>query len=152
MNGLSDLLSSPIFWSVALAVVVSQGGKLLFLILKKDKSLVLSDVFMTGGMPSTHSAVVIALTVILYLTEGFTPLFFLAFVLACIVIRDAVGVRRTVGEESKVLTDVVKVLKKKLHLNISRKMHENLGHQPIEVFVGTLLGIMSAVGIYLLFL
>ena len=72
--------------------------------------------------------------------------------MAAIVIRDAVGVRRTVGEESKVLGNVITVLKTKFHVSIPRKMHQSLGHQPIEVFVGTLIGIASAILVHVYFL
>jgi len=150
MKGLSDLLGSPVFWAIVVSIVIAQGAKILLLIFKKKEKFVWQDFFVTGNMPSSHSALVTALVVILYLTEGFTPLFFASVVFASIVIRDAVGVRRTVGEESKVLTKVVDVLKKKFHLNISRRIHQNLGHQPIEVLVGVIVGLVVAIAVHLI--
>ena len=131
------------------AVIAAQGVKIVLLVFKQGQKFLWEDLFVTGSMPSAHAAIVVSLVVILLLTEGFSPLFFVSFVFAAIVIRDAVGVRRTVGEESKVLTNVITVLKTKFHIAISRKMHQSLGHQPIEVFVGTLIGIASAIVVYL---
>ncbi len=148
MKSLESLFSSPVFLSIIAAVLIAQGSKIFLLIYKKKQKFVWADLFLTGNMPSTHSAIVVALTIILYLTEGFTSLFFVSFVFASIVIRDAVGVRRTVGEESKVLTTLIHALKKKFHINISRKIHQNLGHQPIEVFVGSLIGLVSGLLVY----
>jgi acid phosphatase family membrane protein YuiD len=149
---LNQLLTSPVFWAVAVAVCSAQLTKIILLVFKQRQKFVWDDLFVTGSMPSAHSAIVTALVLILFLTEGFSPLFFVAFVMAAIVIRDAVGVRRTVGEESKVLSNVITVLKTKFHITIPRKMHQSLGHQPIEVFVGTVVGIVSSVIVYLLFL
>ncbi|MBI5002065.1 divergent PAP2 family protein [Candidatus Woesearchaeota archaeon] len=144
-----DLFASPVFWAIIVAVIAAQGVKIVLLVFKQRQKFIWEDLFVTGSMPSAHAAIVVSLVVILLLTEGFSPLFFVSFVFAAIVIRDAVGVRRTVGEESKVLTNVITVLKTKFHIAISRKMHQSLGHQPIEVFVGTLIGIASAIVVYL---
>ena len=148
MINIQDLFASPVFWAIIVAVIAAQGVKILLLVFKQGQKFILEDLFVTGSMPSAHAAIVVALVLILLLTEGFSLLFFVSFVFAAIVIRDAVGVRRTVGEESKVLTNVITVLKTKFHIAISRKMHQSLGHQPIEVFVGTLIGIASAIVVY----
>ena len=152
MINFNTLFTSQVFWAIVVAVIAAQGVKILLLIFKQRQRFVWDDLFVTGSMPSAHAAIVIALVLILFLTEGFSPLFFVAFVMAAIVIRDAVGVRRTVGEESKVLGNVITVLKTKFHISIPRKMHQSLGHQPIEVFVGTLIGIASAIVVYVAFL
>ncbi len=151
MINLYDIFASPVFWAIIVAVCIAQFTKIALLVFKQGQKFIWQDLFVTGSMPSAHAAIVTAMTVILLLTEGFSPLFFVSFVITAIVIRDAVGVRRTVGEESRVLTNVITVLKTKFHINISRKMHQSLGHQPIEVFVGTLIGIASAVVVYWLF-
>ncbi len=150
MKEITDLFTSSIFWALAVALLVSQGTKIVLLVFKQKQRFVWQDLFVTGNMPSTHAAIVTALSVILLLTEGFSPLFFVSSVFASIVIRDAVGVRRAVGEESKVLTKVLEALKTKFHVTISRKIHESLGHQPIEVFVGVLIGIASGIVAYLM--
>lgn len=148
MISFHDLFVSPIFWAIIVSVVVAQAVKIILLVFKQRQKFVFADLFITGSMPSAHAAIVTALTTIILLTEGFSPLFFAAFVFAAIVIRDAVGVRRTVGEESKVLTNVITALKTKFHISIPRKMHQSLGHQPLEVLVGVVIGIASAIAVY----
>jgi acid phosphatase family membrane protein YuiD len=145
---LMQLITSNIFWSILAASLIAQGAKILVLIFKKKEKFQWSDLFVTGNMPSGHSALVTALTVSVLLTEGFSPLFFVSFVFAAVVIRDAVGVRRAVGEEGKVLSNIITVLKNRFHITIPRKMHQSLGHQPLEVFVGVLIGILSSVLMY----
>jgi acid phosphatase family membrane protein YuiD len=145
---LTQLITSHIFWSILAASLIAQGAKILVLIFKKKEKFQWSDLFVTGNMPSGHSALVTALTVSVLLTEGFSPLFFVSFVFAAVVIRDAVGVRRAVGEEGKVLSNIITVLKNRFHITIPRKMHQSLGHQPLEVFVGVLIGILSSVLMY----
>ncbi|MBI5391594.1 divergent PAP2 family protein [Candidatus Woesearchaeota archaeon] len=144
-----DLFASPIFWAILVSIVVAQTVKIILLVFKQRQKFVFADLFITGNMPSAHAAIVTALTTIILLTEGFSSLFFVSFVFAAIVIRDAFGVRRTVGEESKVLTNVITALKTKFHINIPRKMHQSLGHQPLEVLVGVLIGIAASVVVYL---
>ncbi len=145
---IQQLLSSHIFWSILAASFIAQAAKICLLIFKKKEKFQWSDLFVTGNMPSGHSALVTALTVSILLSEGFSSLFFMSFVFAAVVIRDAVGVRRAVGEEGKVLSNIITALKSRFHINIPRKMHQSLGHQPIEVLVGSLIGIMSSVIVY----
>ena len=151
MISFQNIFTSQVFWAIVVAIVVAQAVKIFLLVFQQKQKFVWDDFFVTGSMPSAHSAIVVSLVVILLLTEGFSSLFFVSFVFAAIVIRDAVGVRRTVGEESKVLTNVIIALKTKFHVNIPRKMHQSLGHQPIEVFVGVLIGIASSVLVHIVF-
>lgn len=132
-----------IFYAIALAFIASQGLKILIFMRKGDFHL--KDVAVTGGMPSSHSAVVTSLALTIYLTEGFTPLFIITLVLAIVVIRDALGVRRTAGEEGMLLNQVIK----KTHLKLP-PIHYSLGHKPKEVAAGIAIGIASSVIIMLL--
>jgi uncharacterized protein len=95
------------------------------------------EFFDTGGMPSSHSAFVMSLVTIIYLTEGTSSIFVVALVLALIVMTDAFRVRRTVGEEA----DLIKLLLKKTKLKVRKKFHESEGHTIPQVVVGALLGI-----------
>lgn len=117
------------------------GVQLIKLILLwfKHKALRWHDLVVTGGMPSSHSAFVVALATIVYLQEGTTTAFAISLVLAFVVLRDAFGVRRSVGEEGVLLTDILKKLK------IKTKTHIALGHTPMQVVVGALLGFVVAV-------
>ena len=89
-------------------------------------------------MPSSHSAFVVALATIIYLEEGSSTAFAISLVLAFIVIRDAFGVRRTVGEEGMAVNQILQKLK------IHKKTHFSMGHTPKQVIVGSLIGFAVA--------
>lgn len=96
-----------------------------------------------GGMPSSHSAFVTSLATGIGLYEGFdSTLFALATVFALIVMYDASGVRRAAGKQARVLNAIIEDLnRRELH---PERLRELLGHTPIEVLVGALLGIVIA--------
>ncbi len=97
-----------------------------------------------GGMPSSHSATVCALCTATGIREGVssTP-FALAFVLAMIVMYDAAGVRRAVGEHAKRLN--------RLDSEAAAPLKELVGHTPVQVGAGAALGIALAAGLQLLY-
>jgi len=120
-------------------------------------------IFSTGGMPSSHCAFVSALTLSLALTEGIaSPLFAISFVLAGIVIHDSIGIRREAGKHATVLNDMKKEFydiinelnkgKAKNKLIVGKRLKELLGHEPIEVLSGMLLGITIVLITYYFFL
>ncbi len=127
-----------LFLAIAIAGIGAQLIKMLIFAFK-HKSLSIKDLVVTGGMPSSHSAVVSALLFGILFNEGFSAAFFIALVLAGIVIRDALGVRRSVGE----LGTITEKIMKKEH--IKAQAHFALGHKPSEVLVGVLWGVVSAV-------
>jgi acid phosphatase family membrane protein YuiD len=103
-----------------------------------DWSLLLSS----GGMPSSHSALVIGASVSIGLEEGFkTPLFALSSVLAMIVIYDAIGIRRQAGDHARVLNLMIDELFTG-HPLAEKELKEVLGHTPREVIGGVVLGIL----------
>lgn len=134
----------------------------------KSKEFIWERLWGSGGMPSAHSALVTAMTVSIGKIEGVnSPLFALAIINASIVMYDAMGVRRSAGEQAKVLNKFLRVnnvnqdspapakrFKIKKHNNKDVQqilLKEVLGHTPIEVFFGILLGLtisllMPAVG------
>ncbi len=96
-------------------------------------------------MPSSHSALVTALTTGVGLRDGFdSSLFALAVVFALVVMYDAAGVRRAAGgKQARVLNAIIEDLnRRQLH---PERLRELLGHTPFEVLVGALLGIIIAV-------
>ncbi len=120
-------------------------------------------IFSTGGMPSSHSAFVTALVLGVGLTEGVTgPYFAISFVLAGVVIHDAIGVRREAGRHATVLNQMKEeydVLVKELFsgedrddLVVETKLKELLGHEPVEAATGTLLGAIIALACFFLFM
>jgi len=117
-----------------------------------SKKWIPSILFSTGGMPSSHCAFVSALTLSLALTEGSaSPLFAISFVFAGIVIHDALGIRREAGKHAAVLNDMKKEFydiinelnkgKAKNKLIVDKRLKELLGHEPLEVLSGIILGI-----------
>ncbi|MBT5739518.1 divergent PAP2 family protein [Candidatus Woesearchaeota archaeon] len=110
----------------------------------QHKRLSLNDIFVTGGMPSSHSAFVVSLTTAIYLQEGASTAFAISLVLALIIIRDAFGVRRTVGKEGQALQKLFKIHK------LKSKYHYAMGHTPLQVTVGALLGFLITLAIFLI--
>ena len=132
---------------IALAVLVGGfGAQLLKLLIFffRHKSLSWHDLVVTGGMPSSHSAFVVSLASIIYLEEGLSTAFVISLVLALIVLRDAFGVRRTVGMEGKQIEKLLKLHK------LKSKFHYSMGHTPLQVVVGAALGLSSSLAVFFL--
>jgi acid phosphatase family membrane protein YuiD len=126
--------------SILLALAAAQGMKLLLFKSRHHQRLRLEDAVVTGGMPSAHSATVTALCISILWTEGWRDsTFALAVVLAVVVIRDALGVRRTAGEEGKTINSIIRLAHVKTPL-----VHYSLGHTPTEVAVGIVIGALAA--------
>ena len=99
----------------------------------------------TGGMPSSHSAFVVSLATGVGIKDGIdSTAFAIAFVLAFVVMYDAAGVRRAAGEQAKILNQIVEKWETDDLETKGEKLKELLGHTPLEVFGGTLLGILVA--------
>jgi acid phosphatase family membrane protein YuiD len=102
----------------------------------------------TGGFPSTHTTVITSPTVLIVLNKGITnPIFGLAIAVMIIIILNATGLRREVGEHAKILNEVVN--KKRLNTEDSIiKLREKVGHSWIEIIGGLILGTIIAFGLY----
>ena len=133
---------NKVIFTILLAGFGAQLVKLINLWFK-HKTLTWHDLVVTGGMPSSHSAFVVALATIIYLEEGVTTTFAISLVLALIVIRDAFGVRRSVGMEGKAIQKLFR-----MH-HLKSKFHYSLGHSPKEVLVGSLIGLVIALVMHL---
>ena len=93
-----------------------------------------------GGMPSSHSAVVVGLATLIAKHIGLdSPLFAISGAFAFIVMYDAAGVRRAVGKQAKVLNDILNNQK----LSSAEKLQEMTGHTPIQVAAGAIIGIIA---------
>jgi len=113
----------------------------------------LERMFGAGGMPSAHSALVCSLTIATARKYGIaSPFFAFGFILAAIVMYDAMGVRRAAGEQAKVLNKLVddwmsdeaeEDAANPLRAN-GKRLKEKVGHTPFEVLSGALLGILLA--------
>ena len=99
--------------------------------------------FSTGGMPSSHSAMVSSAALTTGLIEGFdSVLFALAIILAFIVMHDAASVRRSASEQAKVLNQIAHELFSPGHHLNSERLKEFLGHTPKQVIIGAISGII----------
>lgn len=106
-----------------------------------------------SGMPSSHAAFVASLTTIIGLSEGFySPLFAITFIFSVLVIRDALGIRRYLGQHGKIINILIKDLKEDSMLDESYpELLEKIGHTPAQVAVGSLIGIISGLISYYYF-
>lgn len=113
-------------------------------IFKVRKFSVPALLFGNGGMPSSHSASVCALAVSCGLCYGFDSGYFaIALLFAIIVMGDAAGVRRETGEQAKVLNRIMQDMFKPGHQEeIQRNLKELVGHTPLQVLMGGLLGVV----------
>jgi uncharacterized protein len=102
--------------------------------------------FRTGGMPSSHSAMVTSLATVLALQDGLnSPLFAVAVILALIVMYDARGVRHQSGQHARILNQILRELFSGQPIS-EQELKELLGHTPFEVIVGGLVGVLYAAG------
>ena len=103
----------------------------------KNKDIDLKRITGAGGMPSAHSAVVTSLATLIGKFEGIdSSNFAIAFVFACIVMYDACGVRRAAGNHAMILNKMTK------SEGMSKGgLIENIGHTPIQVVAGAIIGI-----------
>lgn len=141
---LQALVKNPVFLAAVSSWFITQFTKTLVSILK-NKIHKVSDVFSlmfwrTGGMPSSHSALVCSVTTAIGFHSGVkSDVFVLSFCLAMIVIRDALGVRRSSGIQAKTLNELGKNLNQKFQIPY-KAVKEIQGHQPAEVLVGAVMG------------
>ena len=96
-----------------------------------------------GGMPSSHSAVVVGLATLIGKDVGVgSPMFALSLVLAFVVMYDAAGVRRAAGKQAKLLNKIIET-PGLTSVEVSEKLVEVLGHTPKQVLVGALIGLIA---------
>jgi uncharacterized protein len=132
---LSYLLAPLVAWSIA------QAAKLL-LTTYRQKRLNLRVLAETGGMPSSHSAIVMGLTTAIGKYAGVTSApFAIALIFTFVVMYDAAGLRRAAGRQAEVLNRLVEDL---VHMRgvQEQRLRELLGHTPLEVIVGALIGLV----------
>lgn len=95
-----------------------------------------------GGMPSSHSAVVTCLSAMIGKNIGFeTPMFAMSLIFAMVVMYDAAGVRRAAGKQARLLNKIVETPGLS-SVQVQEKLVEVLGHTPLQVIVGAILGIV----------
>lgn len=131
--------------------VIAQAIK--FFIKSNEQKFDFKHLLSYSGMPSGHGAMVISLATIIGLEEGLTsPLFAISAIIAIIVIRDAMGIRRYLGQHGKILNILVKDLKEDEVLDEHYpRLLERIGHTPAQILVGGIIGfLVSVIGFLLL--
>lgn len=144
-----DLFSNYIIFIPMIAWLVAQLLKFIIHLLV-EREFRIERIFGDGGMPSAHSATVSSLVVMCGWTVGVgSAVFAVSLILAIIVMHDATGVRREAGKQAtavKQLADVFNAMfLEKDEAIRTEKLKEFIGHTPLQVFFGSIVGIIVAV-------
>lgn len=140
MDKFLKVFDNYVLWAALLSWAVAQTLKVLFYMIK-TRQFSFERLVGAGGMPSSHSATVCALTAAVGRSEGLdSPLFAICLILAFVVMYDATGIRRAAGEQAKVLNRLMEGLQ----VDPQKALKEFLGHTPLEVLGGAVLGISIA--------
>lgn len=143
MNDFREILQNTPLWAAILAWAAAQGIKILLTLLV-EKKFDASRIVGTGGMPSSHSSFTMALSFSIGKYHGFdSPLFAIAMIFSFVTMYDAQGIRRAAGKQAEILNMLILEHK----IPDVEELKELLGHTPLEVAAGALLGI--AIGLWL---
>ena len=156
MNILMQIITNPVLIVPACSWIIAQ-------VLKSIISAIMNKKFSfdrlvgDGGMPSGHSATVTSLAVMCGIVNGFdSAVFGLATIFAIVVMHDATGVRREAGKHARSIISIIEVLEDYLFENDdvikTDKLKVLVGHTPLQVVVGSALGIAIAVCYYFFFM
>lgn len=143
-----QILDSPMLWTAIIAWFLAQALKIpIEYILYRRWDW--ARFFGAGGMPSSHSALVTSAAAAAGLYQGFdSTIFALAVVIAMVVVYDASGVRRQAGIQAQRINVLVAELLKGHPLS-QEQLREVIGHTPLETVGGVLLGLLVALGLWL---
>ena len=142
MNDLTHFINNKYITVPFLLWFSIQGFKVIYdLIVTKKFNF--KRIMGAGGMPSSHSAVVTGLATLIGRYEGVgTPIFAISTIFAFVVMYDACGVRRAAGKQAKMLNKIIET-PGLTGVEVSEKLVEVLGHTPVQVFVGALIGFVA---------
>lgn len=136
---------SPYIIAIIAAWLVAQGAKYLIIAIKQRSFSNFRQLYLSGNMPSAHSATVVALCVLVGLRDGINSgIFGLSILFATIVMYDAIMVRRSSGEQGIAIQQLIKEQKSSVPLPRAAK-----GHTPVEVVVGAMFGLAIGVVVFL---
>ncbi len=146
---LNQLLRNPVLGAVLTAWLVAQALKIPTEYLRSRRWM-WAMLFAAGGMPSSHSALLVAGTISVGLYRGFDdPLFAIAVAVTMIVVHDAAGVRRQAGMHAERINYLFEELIKG-HVWDEDALKEVIGHTPLEVAGGIVLGFIVAIAQWML--
>ena len=144
-----SLLGNKALITALLGWLIAQVLKVIIVRIK-DKRFDLRRIVGSGGMPSSHSSFVTALSTAVAFETGLeSPLFAACFVLSFVVMYDASGVRREAGRQAEILNDIIENFGKDAPEMFGKRLKELIGHSPVEVAVGAVLGVFIGVLMYL---
>jgi hypothetical protein len=144
MSEFKPFLDNHIFWVTVTAWIIAQTIKVVLGVIR-EKRFNFRWFIGTGGMPSSHAAGVSSLATSIGIIYGFnSPIFAITMVFTLIVLFDAQGVRRSTGRQAEILNKMLEDIywKKKLD---NEKLREFIGHTPVEVFAGIILGVLTSI-------
>jgi acid phosphatase family membrane protein YuiD len=142
-----SVFSNFTLMTVVAAFLISQVIKVILLRFE-EKRWNIWHFFEAGGMPSSHSATVVALALSVALEFGLkSALFAVCLVLALVVMRDAMGIRRAAGKQAEIINKIVDDVYSTKREKVD-KLKEILGHDPIEVFAGAGIAILVTLLMY----
>lgn len=152
MHSLWDVFQNPALLCALLGWLAAQTLKIPLYYAIEHK-LDFRRFFGSGGMPSSHSALVISLGMMVGLLHGFdTVEFAICFAFAMIVMYDAAGVRRETGTQGKVINQILKDVLINGKPISDEELKELVGHTPLEVLGGAVVGILVALGYWALWM
>lgn len=143
---MNSFFNNTIFFAAATGWLVAQILKT-FIHMFFTKKFIAERLIGSGGMPSSHSATVCALATASCITYGAGSFeFAISLILAIIVMYDAMGVRRETGIQAKLLNDMMAIFAEmgRKELSPDEKLKEFVGHTPLQVLAGAMLGILIA--------
>lgn len=137
------LMSAVVAWLSAQIIKIFTGA------FQNKKMSLKALLFSSGGMPSSHAAAVVALSVAMGLSQGFgSPMFAACGVFSIIVMIDASGVRYETGKQAQAINKINKKLFSGDLESMNDGLKELVGHTPFQVLMGFLLGVGVAAAMY----
>lgn len=141
MQDFGKILDNHVLVVALLACLIAQLSKIIVELVRHGK-VSLRVLTTTGGMPSTHSALVTSLAAGVGQTVGWaSPEFAIATIFAIIVMYDAAGVRQAAGKQARILNQMIDELFREHPTFSEDRLKELLGHTPFQVIVGSILGV-----------
>lgn len=153
MNWFIEFITNPYLITAISSWFIAQVLKvIIYAVINKKFSI--ERMFGDGGMPSGHSATVTSLALLCGLGIGpGSPEFAISTILAIIVCHDATGVRRETGKQAVVINEIIKAFDELAKEELPEvKLKEFVGHTPIQVAAGILIGVINAIVMYNLLL
>ncbi|MDR0879883.1 MAG: divergent PAP2 family protein [Clostridioides sp.] len=140
MEFISELLNNG---ALGISLTACFLAQFLKIFTGKNKRIELARVISSGGMPSSHSSFVTSLATVVGFEHGFNSTeFAISAVLAIIIMYDAAGVRRAVGKQATILNQIIDDIQQHRPIE-QQKLKELVGHTPLEVWFGALLGVLT---------